>query len=266
MTLTVKKLMNIIEQYAPLTLKEEFDNVGLMVGDTENIVSNILVCLDCTLEVIKEAQEKKCNFILSHHPLFFIKPKSITSETIKGRKVISLIKNNIALYSAHTNLDSTKGGLNDFAVELLGFKNFEVIDKKENTDMGIGRIININEQLTVKEICEKVKKAYDINQLRVSGELNKKVKKIALINGSGTDYFSLATNLQCDCIITGDTTYHYVSDLYEQNVALIDAGHFYSEWPAMKVVSKILQKKIQTMGLDNQVILAETSKDVYNYF
>lgn len=266
MTLTVKNLMDIIEQYAPLTLKEDFDNVGLMVGDTENIVNNILVCLDCTVEVIKEAKEKKCNFILSHHPLFFIKPKSITSETIKGEKVISLIKNDIALYAAHTNLDSTKGGLNDFAVELLGFKEFEVIDKKENTDMGIGRIIKVNGQFTLKEICKKVKKAYDIEQLRFSGDLNKKIKKIALINGSGTDYFSLATNLGCDCIITGDTTYHYVSDLYEQNVALIDAGHFNSEWPAMKVVSKILEKKIEKMGLDNQVILAETSKDVYNYF
>lgn len=266
MTLTVKNLMDIIEHYAPLTLKEEFDNVGLMVGDAENIVNNILVCLDCTMEVIEEAKEKKCNFILSHHPLFFIKPKSITSETIKGKKVINLIKDNIALYSAHTNLDSTKGGLNDFAVELLGFKEFEIIDKKENNDMGIGRIINVNGQFTLKEICNKVKKAYDIELLRFSGDLNKKVKKIVLINGSGTDYFSLAINLGCDCIITGDTTYHYVSELYEQKVALIDAGHFNSEWPAMKVVSKILKKKIERLGFNNKVIVSEKSKDVYNYF
>lgn len=266
MTLKVKELMRIMEKYAPVSLKEEYDNVGLMIGDTDMEVSSILVSLDCTMEVIEEAIEKQCNFILSHHPLLFIKPKSITTETVKGRKIIRLIKENISLYSAHTNLDSVQGGLNDFAMELLGFKNYSIIDKnpiKENS--GIGRIVELEEEISLEEICKKVKIAYNIKNLKYSGNLNAKIKKIALINGSGSDFFQKAKKLGADCIITGDTTYHDVQELYEEGIAVIDGGHFNTEWPAMEIVAKILQKNLSKLGYKNKVVLSEKSKDTYDY-
>lgn len=266
MTLTVKELMRIMEKYAPVSLKEEYDNVGLMVGDTNMEISSILVTLDCTMEVIEEAIEKQCNFILSHHPLLFIKPKSITTETIKGKKIIKLIKENISLYSAHTNLDSVQGGLNDFAMELLGFKNYSIIDEnpiKENS--GIGRIVELEEAMNLEEVCKKVKSAYNIENLKYSGNLSKKVKKIALVNGSGSDFFERATKLGADCIITGDTTYHDVHKLYEEGIAIIDGGHFNTEWPAMEIVAKILQKNLSKLGYENKVLLSKEAKDTYNY-
>lgn len=266
MTLTVKELVQIIEKYAPVSLKEEYDNVGLMVGDTNMEVSSILVTLDCTMEVIEEAIEKQCNFILSHHPLLFIKPKSITTETIKGQKIIKLIKEDISLYSSHTNLDSVKGGLNDFAMELLGFKNYSIIEKNSKEQCsGIGRIVELEEEITLEEICRKVKIAYNINTLKYSGDLDKKIKKLAIINGSGSDFFYKAKKLGANCIITGDTTYHNVYDLYEEGIAVIDGGHFNTEWPAMEIIAKILQKNISKLGYENKVILSNKSKDTYKY-
>ncbi|MFX0549196.1 Nif3-like dinuclear metal center hexameric protein [Hathewaya histolytica] len=266
MTLTIRELIKIMEKYAPTNLKEDYDNVGLMVGDTDMEIQSILISLDCTMEVIEEAIENGCNLIISHHPLLFIKPKSITSETVKGRKIIKLIKENIALYSAHTNLDSVSGGLNDFAMELLGFKKYSIIEKNDlRENSGIGRLVELDKEISLKEICEKVKIAYNIETLKYSGNLDKKIRSIALINGSGSDFFYKAKSLGVECIITGDTTYHNVLDLCEEGVSVIDGGHFNTEWPAMSVVSKILQKNLKKLGYENKIILSEKTKDTYKY-
>lgn len=109
----VKDVIGVMEEFAPKTLKEDFDNVGLMVGDKEKKVEKILLALDCTLNVIEEAKEKKVDLIITHHPLIFRKPNSITTDTLIGKKIIELIKNDISLYSSHTNLDSAEKGLNE---------------------------------------------------------------------------------------------------------------------------------------------------------
>lgn len=107
----IDKLIKIMETIAPPNLKESYDNVGLMVGDREADVAKILVALDCTLEVIEEAKALGADLILSHHPLLFRKPSTITTDTLLGRKIIELIKNDIALYSSHTNWDSVSAGI-----------------------------------------------------------------------------------------------------------------------------------------------------------
>lgn len=113
--------IKIMEEIAPPSLKEDFDNVGLMVGDRKKEVSKVLVALDCTK--INKAEELNVDLILTHHPLIFKKPSSITTDTLLGSKIIELIKNDINLYSAHTNWDSVKNGINDTIVEVLGMKS-----------------------------------------------------------------------------------------------------------------------------------------------
>ena len=100
MFLKVKDIENIMEEYAPSIFKESYDNVGLMVGDSKRLVTKILVALDCTMDVIQESKNKGCNFILTHHPLLFVKPKTITKGTILGRKIIELIRSDINVYSS----------------------------------------------------------------------------------------------------------------------------------------------------------------------
>ncbi|NEZ45726.1 Nif3-like dinuclear metal center hexameric protein [Clostridium niameyense] len=266
MSLKIKDIQDIMEQYAPLYLKESYDNVGLMVGDSESIVKNILVALDCTLEVIQEAKRRKCNLIVTHHPLLFRKPSSITTDTILGRKIIELIKNDISLYSSHTNLDSTENGLNDIVAKLMGLKNIKIIDdNKLNPKAGIGRIGDLKEEITLSSLCYKVKEILNVSTLRYSGEDNVKIRKIAIINGSGESYFNKAKALGAQCIITGDTTYHHVSDLLEENIPVIDAGHFHTEWPALIKVYEYLKNKIEIKGYNNRIFLSQNSKSPYKY-
>ncbi|WP_127836405.1 Nif3-like dinuclear metal center hexameric protein [Clostridium prolinivorans] len=269
MVLKVKDVKNIIEKHVPLNLKEDYDNVGFMIGDLESEVSSILIALDCTLEVIDEAINLGANLIITHHPLLFIKPQSITTETLQGKKIIKLIKNDINLYSSHTNLDKVRGGLNDIISEILGYNEWEIIEidkSQENKDLyGIGRIITLNNTITLKELCNNIKNFLQISKLRYAGKENMIINKIAIINGSGESYFKKCKELGADCIITGDTSYHYVSDYLEEGIGIIDAGHFETEWPALKLAAKKLQEKIREIGADNNVIISKMCKSPYKF-
>lgn len=271
MPLKVKDIDNIMEQYAPAELKEDYDNVGLMVGDMDSQVTSILVSLDCTLKVIDEARNNNCNLIFTHHPLLFSKPKSITTDTLLGRKIIKLIQNKINVYSSHTNLDSTLGGMNDILMQLLDFKNFSIIDHSQGKEdyfivhSGIGRLVKLEKSVSLYGLCMYVKKKLNIEHLRYVGKDDKQIRKIAVINGSGKDYFYLARKLGADCIITGDTTYHYVSDFNEEGIAIIDAGHFGTEWPSISKVANYLKNRIESMGFRNSVLLSKVNEDPYKY-
>lgn len=241
----VKNIIKEMEKFAPQFLKEDFDNVGLMVGDKESEVKRVLLALDCTKNVIEEAKEVGADLIITHHPLIFRKPSRIVRDDLQGWKIIELIKNNISLYSSHTNLDSTKGGINEEIVRVLGFDESKIIEASKVNgydDTGLGRIVSLKEEMRVDELINQVKEKLSINNLRaVIG--SDSVKKIAIINGSGQDFFSKAIRMGADCIITGDTTYHFASDYKEMGVTIIDAGHFPTEWLVfLEVMEKIKQK------------------------
>jgi dinuclear metal center YbgI/SA1388 family protein len=269
MSLKVRDINNIMESYAPSCLKESYDNVGLMVGDLDSQVCSILVALDCTLDVIKEAVENNCNLILTHHPLMFLKPSVITTETLQGRKIIELIQNNINVYSSHTNLDIVKNGLNDILTKLLGFKHWSILKSSEHNYngevQGIGRVVTLDKPITLQQLSERVKVSLKIRGLRYAGEDEMKISKIAIINGSGEDYFKAAVKCGADCIITGDTSYHYVSDYMEMGIGIIDAGHFETEWPSMRVVAEVLKNKLGEMGYNNLVLVSEKCRPPYKF-
>lgn len=266
MSLKVEQVIKIMDKYAPESLKESYDNVGLMVGNSQCEIDNILIALDCTLKVIDEAIENNCNLIITHHPLIFRKPNSITNDTLIGKKVIKLIKSDINVFSSHTNLDSTPNGINETITKLLNFNSYEIIETSQlNENAGIGRIINLDKELRLKELIDLVKNKLNIEQLRYCGDEDAKLKKIALINGSGQDYFAAAVAKGAQCIITGDTTYHYVSDYNEEGIAVIDAGHFGTEWPAMKIVQEYLNSEIKSLGFNNSIIMSKCSVSPYKF-
>lgn len=270
MSLKIKDVAAIIENYAPIKYKESYDNVGLMIGDREAVVSNILIALDCTMNVIEEAKNKECNLIINHHPILFLKPSTITKDSLIGNKIIEIIKGDINVYAAHTNLDSARGGLNDIFMELLEFKNYKTIELSKANDSqdeisGVGRIIDLEEEITLENLCLHVKNKLELSNLKYSGAEETKIRKIAVVNGSGEDYFKLSKSLGADCIITGDTTYHYVSDYREEGMCIIDAGHFETEWPIFKLYSQTLIKELKNNGFCNDVYISEETKPAYKY-
>lgn len=259
----VKEIIKEMEVLAPPFLKESYDNVGLMVGDENQDINRVLLALDCTKDVIEEAKTNKVDLIITHHPLIFRKPSKIVKSDLQGWKIIELIKNNISLYSSHTNLDIVKGGINDEIVNVLGFKTKKVIDEVKNPSFegsGIGRIVDLEEYKTPEEIIKIVKEKLSVYKLRAAIG-NRKIKRIAVINGSGQDYFQRALNLGADCIITGDTTYHFTSDYKEMGITIIDPGHFKTEWIVFLKVMKTIECKLK----DVEFIHSKVSKDPYEF-
>ena len=264
MRMKLKDFINIMEEIAPLKFKESYDNVGLMVGDEEGEITKVLVALDCTKTVIDEAKEKGAEIILTHHPLLFRKPSSITEGTLQGEKIRALIKNDIALYSSHTNWDTVKGGLNDEFVAYLGFNSGEIIEKNPfGEGAGIGRMVYLEKGERLSTLAAAVKEKLRVSTVRVAGDLNKIINSIALINGSGEDFFQQAFEKKADLVITGDTTYHFASDYSEMGMAILDVGHFNSEWPIFVSLAKTLEKKVTNFGV--KVIISEVVKDPYEY-
>ncbi|MGL4774057.1 MAG: Nif3-like dinuclear metal center hexameric protein [Clostridium sp.] len=257
----VKEIAEYMEKVAPSFLKESFDNVGLMVGDEEQEVEKILLALDCTKKVIEEAKAINADMIITHHPLLFKKPSSIVKSDLQGSKIFELIKNDISLYSSHTNLDSVEGGLNQIISEALGYNNSTIIDKNsKNDNAGIGRFIDLPSEITLQELINKVKRNLHCPNLRVVRG-KETIKKIAIINGSGQDFFYQAMKMGADCIITGDTTYHYVSDFKELGISIIDPGHFNSEWTIF--IKSLTSKLKELKGVE--VVVASNCEDPYEF-
>ena len=258
----VNNIIKEMELLAPTYLKEDFDNVGLMVGDKNKEVKKVLLALDCTLKVIEEAKKENVELIITHHPLIFKRPSSITTDTLQGKKIIELIKNDISLYSSHTNLDSVENGLNDTIVSILGFDNFKILEKNKRDDKaGLGRIVSLNESIQLEDLISKIKKSLNINNLRVVKGKDK-VNKIAIINGSGQDFIGKAVALGADCIITGDTTYHFASDYKEMEISILDVGHFASEQITFFNVRENFKEKFK----DVEFITSTVEEDPFSFY
>lgn len=259
----VDNIIKAMEKMAPKYLKEDFDNVGLMVGDKYEEVKKVLLALDCTLEVVEEAKGLNIDLIITHHPLIFSKPKSVTTDTPQGKKIIELIKNNINLYSSHTNLDSAPGGLNQTIVEMLGFESNEILEESKINgykNAGLGRIIRLDKEMNLEDLIEKVKSNLNINSLRVV-KGHKEIKNIAVINGSGQSFFDVSVKNGADCIITGDTTYHFALDYKEMGVSIIDTGHFASEW----LVFLKTMEKIKEQFAEIEFVISTKAEDPYKF-
>lgn len=258
----VNNIINEMELLSPTYLKEDFDNVGLMVGDKNKEVKKVLLALDCTLKVIEEAKKENVELIITHHPLIFKRPSSITTDTLQGKKIIELIKNDISLYSSHTNLDSVENGLNDTIVSILGFDNSKILEKNKRDDKaGLGRIVSLKESIQLEDLISKIKKSLNINNLRVVKGKDK-VNKIAIINGSGQDFIGKAVALGADCIITGDTTYHFASDYKEMEISILDVGHFASEQITFFNVMENLKEKFK----DVEFITSTVEEDPFSFY
>lgn len=256
-----QEIINRLEEKFPKNLAEDWDNVGLLVGDNKQDIRKIQVSIDATEKVIDHAIVNGVDMIITHHPFIFKGIKNINFSTSMGRKIRKLIKNDINIYSMHTNLDSANGGLNDYILNLLGIDDSKILDKNlVDENCGIGRIYKLKEECTVKEYIKILKEKLEVENLRViSTNLDKKIKKIGLINGSGMSYWRKAKSLGVDLFITGDVGYHEALDARENNLDVIDIGHFECE----QHFTKLLKTYFEKMNIDVIIYNDEPTFKIY---
>ncbi|WP_136479964.1 Nif3-like dinuclear metal center hexameric protein [Cognatitamlana onchidii] len=362
----VQDVINHIEEFAPLAYAEDFDNVGLLVGDKQQKVTGILVTLDTLESVVDEAISEKCNVIVSFHPIIFKGLKKLNGKNYVERAVMKAIKNDIAIYSMHTALDNAINGVNSmicdrlelinkrilipqngnikklttyvpaaeadllrtalfkagagkignysdcsFNIDGIGtfngnkesnptkgikgtihkenetkitvtfekhlesrilkalFKNhsyeevaYEVISlENKNQAIGMGMIAELPESLSEPKFLDYLKTKMNTPCIRHSAFLNKPVKKIAVLGGSGSFAIQAAKAAGADVFVTSDLKYH---DFFtaEDSILLADIGHYESEQFTKNGLVALLTKKITNFA----IILSKTNTNPVKYF
>jgi dinuclear metal center YbgI/SA1388 family protein len=346
--MNLKSIIKKIENKYPLNLAYEWDNVGLLVGDLNLDIKKILVVLEANEKVINEAVENKVDLIITHHPFIFRKMNKINTNDLKGKLIHKLIKNDISLYSMHTNFDIAFDGLNDYFVELMEFEDSKVLDitnnevlyklavyvptshiesvknallksgaghignyshcsfssqgigsfkplddanpfigkigevesveeakietivnqkklgsvissmlgthpyeevaydlyKLENkgSSVGLGRVSNLKEEVVLKELCNNIKEKLNMKHIKVVGDINTKINKVAVVTGSGADMIKKAQRKGAEVLVTGDVKYHDAQDALDMGMCVIDCGHFETEDIFKDVIKRFLEE------------------------
>lgn len=363
------EIIQLFEQFSPKGLAVEGDKIGLQIGRLNKNVDRVMVALDVLENVVDEAIAKNVQLIIAHHPPIFRPLQKLATETAQGRLIEKLIKHDIAVYAAHTNLDITVGGVNDLLAEALGIQNTEVlvptyetplkkivvyvpndhaeqvrlalgkagagyignyshcsfsaegigrflpeegtnpyIGKKGELEavaevrietvvpesllkkaltamikahpyeevaydvypvenkgeiLGLGRIGTV-EETTLREFAEQVKTALEVDRVRVVGDLEAKVQKVAVLGGDGNKYFTQAKFKGADVYITGDIYYHTAHDAMMLGLNMIDPGHNV-EKVMKKGVVNALSKRCAENGYEVEIFPSELNTDPFQY-
>lgn len=241
--LRVKDISKAIEEFAPLSLQESYDNAGLQVGNAEDAVTAVLLCLDVTEDILNEAVKRGCNLIVSHHPLIFRGLKSLTGANVTQRIVMEALRLNISIYSAHTNLDSTRDGVSYEMANQLNLKNLEVlVPSSVDSQIGLGIIGATESPVPQLEFLRKVKETFSVKALRYSAQTQHLVvRKVALCGGSGAEFIGEAMRRGVDAYLTGDIKYHDYTT-YGLDLLLADIGHYESELCSRRILSRIIRE------------------------
>ena len=242
-----KEIYGYLKELAPLELAEDWDNPGLLV-DCGRPVGRVLTCLDITGPVVREAQEKGCDLVVSHHPVIFRPLKALQ----EGQVPCLLLKAGISAICMHTNLDAAPGGVNDTLAQWMGLQEVEPFAE------GMGRIGWI-EEMSAHQLAQETARILHARVQWADG--GKPIRRLALITGSGGSMLENAIRAGADALLTGEASHHAALDALAAGVTLVAAGHYATEFP----VAQTLATRLGDRFRDLEVLVSETDRDPYHY-
>jgi len=263
---TVNEIYRYLDTLAPFRLQMDFDNAGFLVGRGEAAVRRVLVSLDITEAVVREASELGAELIVSHHPVIFHPARSITDADPVGRILLALTENHIAAICAHTNLDVANGGVNDALarrLELNDLKPFEITNQEADGSVyALGRIGTASgtHKESLPQFAAFVKDRLGANGVRYV-DAGRSVRQVAVGGGACGDMVSQAAAMGCDTFVTSDVKYNQFLDARALGVNLIDAGHF----PTENVICPVLTAWLKKGFPDLNVAETACHREVFSY-
>ncbi|MCD8376200.1 MAG: Nif3-like dinuclear metal center hexameric protein [Oscillospiraceae bacterium] len=259
---TAMEIYEFLDGKAPFSTQLDFDNAGFLAGRGDLEVRRILVALDITEEVALEAARLEAQLVVSHHPLIWGGAKSVTGETVTGRRLLALLEHGTAAICAHTNLDMAPGGVNDTLAAVLGLTETRFL--QEYGTYADGRPYGLGVQgrlgggaVPLKEFAAQVKAALGAASVRYE-DAGKPVERVAVCGGSGGDLVEQALAAGCDTLVTADVRYDPFLDAHSMGLNLLDAGHYATE----QVVCPVLAGWLREAFPQVEVLLSE-HKEIY---
>ena len=244
----LQDIINIIESVAPLSYQEVWDNSGLQVGDRNAEIKSALLTVDVTEAVVNEAISLGCDLIVSHHPLLFRGLKQLTGSTPQERCVEKAIRHGIAIYSAHTSMDSYLHGVSGRMAEKLGIANYRVlIPSAKDEEVGLGVIGDLAEAMDNEAFVAKVAQVFGVpgGALRWVEGNKKQVKKVALCGGAGAEFLEEAIAQGADAFVSADFKYHELQSA-DQRITVVDMDHWVSEHFTREIFEDLLAPHVNT--------------------
>ena len=228
---TIASICEFLDQFAPTALAEDWDNVGLILGDPARDALKIMTCLTVTPESANEAIEKKVDLIVSHHPLPFSATKRITTDQTPTRLIWELARAGVSIYSPHTGFDSAIEGINQSLCDRLEIQSTDpIVPNRADPEMpGAGRIGKLSAATSLRDFARTVKDTFSLPRIQVVGDLDANVQRIATACGSGGSFLSRAVGRGAECLVTGEATFHTVLEARARKVGLVLMGHYFSE-------------------------------------
>ena len=245
------KICEFLDRFAPTRLAEDWDNVGLLVGDERAEIARIMTCLTITPETVQEAIESQVNLIVAHHPLPFRPIKKLTTGQTATRMLLQLIQAGIAVYSPHTGFDSAQGGINQMVCDKLGLVNVQPLIPiaGEPTHLGAGRFGDMDKSISLAEFIALVKPQLCIDQIQFVGEIDDRVSRVASACGSGGSFIEHVADNQCSTFVTGEASFHTCLEARAKGISLVMLGHYCSERFAIEQLASILQDQFTDLDV-----------------
>jgi dinuclear metal center YbgI/SA1388 family protein len=261
------KLGNVIdavEEIVPSEFAEDWDNSGMQLGDRDWQVERIWVALDPLPEVISAACQKDVDLVITHHPLIFKPLTTIDVSTLEGFVIQQALEHHVAIFSAHTNLDRVKEGVNDALASRIGLHNITSLNIDADSGRpGFGRIGNLAQPTPLVAVANNLKQVLDLGHVKVAGNLDMSVKTVAVCSGSGSSMVRAFFDAGADVFVSGDLRYHDARNFEFARKALIDIGHFASEHLIVETFAQRLNRHFQSKGLTLAVESYTFEKDPF---
>lgn len=233
----IKDLHKYMNERIPRELSCSWDNDGLMCcPDADREVQRILFCMDVTPDAIEQAIEGGFDLIISHHPLIFRGIKSVSGDFGIPSRIIRLIKNDISVMSFHTRFDAVDGGVNDALASIFGLSE---VEKVVCDDIELMRVGYLPGEMSVEDFAELIKIKLGCDHLNYAVNSGK-VHRLAVVGGGGGSYIHNAASAGADTYLSGEIGYHNLTDCKDAGINLVEAGHYFTEYPALKNLAKIV--------------------------
>ena len=265
--LSCQVVMNALERIAPRHLAEDWDNTGLLVGSYAQKVERILVALDVDDIVVAEAIERSADMIVAHHPAIFRGMKQLRTDLPLGRRLAALLTHGIAVAAAHTNLDITRGGVNDVLAARLGLEKlstFITTAQADGSAESLGRIGTLPAPVAIDDFAHSVRERLGVSHVRLVRAADRPVRRVAVVGGAGAEFIDTAVRRGADVYLTGDVKYHEAQRAAEQGMHLIDAGHFGTERPVLPVLADLLRAELAAEHGTVEILVTEKQCDVFD--
>ena len=242
----VRDVIKVIEDFAPLSLQEGWDNSGLCIGSPDAPVSSVLLGLDCTPELVDEAIECGADMIVTHHPLIFSGLKKISPDNPVGEAVIKAVKAGISVYAAHTSADKVIAGVSGAMAARLGLENVRILSD-EGDGTGLGVVGDLPVPLTADQALALVKERFSLPVVKASRPVGGMISRVAMCGGSGGSLIGEALRSGAQLYISGDISYH--NYFTPEGFMIMDIGHYESEIDIVDILFSLIKKNFPTFAV-----------------